>query len=80
MRDRLLDTIARNMPELYRFTLATYSCGPSLVFGDKLIPSREGSQQGYPLSALVFCDSIQPIINQLDSDLEVGFMDDLSVN
>ena len=25
-RDLLLDTLAKNMPELYRFTLATYSC------------------------------------------------------
>ena len=25
-RDLLLDTMAKNMPELHRFTLATYSC------------------------------------------------------
>ena len=56
-----------------RFTLACYS------FGDQLIPSREGSQQGDPLSALALCESIQPVINGLDSDLETGFMDDLSV-
>ena len=79
-RDLLLDTVPRNMPELYRFTLATYSCEPSLTFGDQVIPSREGSQQGDPLSALKFCESIQPVINELDSDLEIGFMDDLSLS
>ena len=25
-RDFLLDTVARNIPQLYRFTLATYGC------------------------------------------------------
>ena len=79
-RDLILDTVARNMPELYRFTLATYSCEPSLTFGDQAIPSREGSQQGDPLSGLEFCESIQPVINKLDSDLEIGFMDDLSLS
>ena len=30
-RGLLLDTVARNTPELYRFTLATYPCEPALV-------------------------------------------------
>ena len=47
-RDLLLDTMAKNMPELYRFTLATYFCEPTLVYGDQTILSREGSQQGDP--------------------------------
>ena len=29
-RDLLLDTMAKNIPELYRFTLAKYSCEPTL--------------------------------------------------
>ena len=75
--DLLLDTVARNTPELYRFTLATYECDPTLVYGSHTIPSREGPQQGDPLSSLEFCESIQPILNELDSDLEIGFIDDL---
>ena len=60
-RNLLLDTVAINTPELYRFTLATYECVPTLVYGSHTIPSREGPQQGYPLSSLAFCESIQPI-------------------
>ena len=78
-RDLLLDTVARNTPALYRFTLATYECDPTLVYGSHTIPSREGSQQGDPLSSLEFYESIQPILNELDSDLEIGFIDDLSM-
>ena len=45
-RDLLLDKIAKNILELYRFTLAKYSCEPTLVYDEHTIPSREGSQQG----------------------------------
>ena len=79
-RDLFLDTVARNTPELYRFTLATYECDPTLVYGSHTIPSREGPQQSDPLSSLEFCESIQPILNELDSDLEIGFIDDLSMS
>ena len=49
-RDLLLDTVARNTPELYQFTLATYEYDPTLVYGSHTIPSGEGQQQGDPLS------------------------------
>ena len=79
-RNLLLDTVARNTPELYRFTLATFECDPTLVHGSHTIPFREVPQQGDPLSSLEFCESIQAILNQLDSDLEIGFIDDLSMS
>ena len=72
--------MARNTPELYRFTLATYECVPTLVYGSHTIPSREDPQQGDSLSSLEFCESIQPILNELDSDLGIGFIDDLSMS
>ena len=65
------------MPKLYRFTLATYSSELTLVYGDQKILSREGYQQGDLLSSLEFCESIQPVINEVDSDIEIGFMDDI---
>ena len=40
--------MAKNMPERYRFTLTKYSCEPALIYGDQMIPSTEGSQQGDP--------------------------------
>ena len=67
-RDPLLETVARNTPELCRFTLATYECDPTLVYGSHTIHSREGPQQGDLLSSFEFCELIQPILNELDSD------------
>ena len=48
-----------------------------IVYGDQLIPSREGPQQGDPLSSLEVCEAVQPILKYLSSDLEIGFIDDL---
>ena len=79
-RDLLLDTVARNIPQLYRVTLATYRCEPTQVYGNQLIASREDSQKGYSLSSLEFCKAVHPILNDLNSDLEVGFIDDLSLS
>ena len=31
-RDLLLDKMAKNVPKLYRFTLATYSCEPAYIY------------------------------------------------
>ena len=79
-RDVLLETVARNTPELYRFTFTTYACGLTLVYANHIIPFREGPQQGDPLSSLEFCESIRPILSDLESDLESGFIDDLSMS
>ena len=78
--DLLLDTMTKNMPELYRFTLATYSCEPALIHGDQMMPSREGSQQGDPMSSLEFCEAIQPVLNDLDSEVNIGLMNDVSLS
>ena len=79
-RSQLLVTMARNIQELYRFTLATYECDQTLIYGTHTIPSRDGPQHGDPLSSLKFCESIQPILNELDSDLEIGSIDDLFIS
>ena len=49
------------------------------MYGAHTIPSRVGSQQGYHLSYLEFCEAIQPVLDDLDSELDIGFMDDLSI-
>ena len=40
-----------NNTELYCFAFAKYSCEPKLVYGNHIILSREGNQQGDPLSS-----------------------------
>ena len=45
-----------------------------------MIPSREGSQQGDITSSLEFCEAIQPVLNDLDSEVNIGIMDDVSLS
>jgi len=50
-----------------------------LKFGDFVISSEEGVQQGDPLGPLEFCLVINPLIRSLSSELCVGFLDDLTL-
>ena len=55
---------------------SAYAC-PSLLFcGDHTLLSAEGVQQGDPLGPLLFCITIQPLIQRLHSDFSVFYLDD----
>ena len=47
-RDTILESMAQNKPELYKFVLASHSCEAKLMFGEHIVLSRESSQQGDP--------------------------------
>ena len=79
-RDLVFDSIAVKIPELYCFVYASCSSNPILTFRSRVILSKEGFQQGNPLSSLDFCDTIHPILSSLNSDLRIGFMDDFSLS
>ena len=74
-----LETTSINTSELYQFVHATSSCDPILSYGSHKIRSKEGFQQGDPLSALEFCETVQPLLSSLDSDVNLGFMDHFTI-
>ena len=78
-RDSLLEAVARDIPELYSFAHASYSCRPMLRHGSSIIRSEEGTQQGDPMGPLEFCIALQPILSELKSELRVAFLDDLTL-
>ena len=78
-RDRILKTIADQMPGLYRFCWLFYGNATALRFGDNTVWSAEGVQQGDPLGPLLFCLTIQPQLRSLSSDLVAAYMDDVTV-
>ena len=39
---------------------------------------RRGSQQGDPVGPVLFCNTIQPLLTSLDSDLNLGYLDNVS--
>jgi len=61
-RDLILDSIATNIPEIYRLVYSVFSCEPVLTFGSHEILSSEGAHQGDPLGSLEFCEAIHPLL------------------
>ena len=47
-----------------------------LFCGDQVLLSAEGVQQGDPLGPLLFCITIQPLIQNLQSQFKVFYLDD----
>ena len=47
-----------------------------LYFGEHVIPSHEGVHQRDPLGQLLFSLAIQPLIEKLESEINVWYLDD----
>jgi len=53
---------------------------PSVLFhGQYTVSSEEGPEQGDPVGPLLFCNTIQPLLTSLDSNLNLGYLDDVSL-
>ena len=78
-RDSMLQAAHDNTPGIYKFCHLAYSRPSTLAFGDRTISSEEGPQQGDPLGAALFCETIHPLLTSLSSELEIGYMDDLTL-
>ena len=75
----MLLAIRDYLPELYAFCFSSYSQPSHLYFGSYIISSQEGPQQGDPLDLLLFCYAISPLLNSLQSDLTLGYLDNLTL-
>ena len=75
-RDKILDAVKRNCPELFHFVFSAYGSPSFLFCGDYIIRSEEGVQQGDPLGPLLFCLTIQPLVSQIQSEFKVFYLDD----
>jgi len=78
-RDSILSAVFQQSPEIYNYCRLAYSQSSTLWFGEHMIMSEEGAQQGDPLGPLLFCVTVQPLLSSLQSPLTVGFMDDLTL-
>lgn len=54
-RDKMLNAVKLLAPSIYPFVHSAYSSSSSYFWGDKIIPSAEGVQQGDPIGPLLFC-------------------------
>jgi hypothetical protein len=63
-------------PTSLPFFYQCYRNPSTLFFGDHLISSSFGAQQGDPCSPMIFSHAIQPIFLSLDSQLNIWYLDD----
>ena len=51
-----------------------------LFHGSYTVSSQEGPQQGDPKVHLLFCNTIQPMLSSVESELNLWFFDDVFLN
>lgn len=75
-RDVMLAEIKNKTPQIYHYLRQCYLKPTFQSFGDKILSSQVGAQQGDPAGPLIFSLAIHPLISQLNSELNVWFLDD----
>ena len=75
-RDKMLYTVFRKRGQIYNYTHSAYSETSHLFFGDKVIQSQEGCQQGDREGPALFSDTIQDLVNHMVSQYNVWYLDD----
>ena len=78
-RDCILESVRVRIPDIFNFCKLAYGDASYLSFRGTEILSQEGCQQGDPLGPLLFSLTLHPIIESLQSDLVLGYLDDLAL-
>ena len=69
-RTKFLDACRRHVPEAYAYALAAYGEKTTLQFGEALISSESGCQQGCPLAMLLYALAEADAEDNIDPDLK----------
>ena len=78
-RDVMLEAVLEKVPGIYKFCHLSYNKPSELVYSGHTIYSKEGPQQGDPLGPLLFCGTINPLLQSLACNLKLAYMDDVTL-
>jgi len=70
-RDSILEAVAKYFPELLAQS--------SVQFGDFVLQSAEGAQQGDPTGPLYFCLTFKELLESQQSELVLRYLDDVAL-
>ena len=79
-RQFMLEKVFEIHPEVYKYSRSAYNQPSFLFYGDSVIKSCEGTQQGDPESPALFSDSIQDLIDSLESKINLWYLDDRNLS
>ena len=75
-RDKMLTAVRQKVPGLFPLIHSAYSSPSCLFFGESTLQSAEGVQQGDPLGPLQFCLTIHDMLQQVNCEFGVFYLDD----
>jgi len=76
----MLNAVADRMPEIYAFCHSAYTVNhPPCFVVQFVFFSLVGRQQGNPVGPLLFCNTVQPLLNSMESVLTLGFLNDFTL-
>ena len=67
----MLNHVYSNRPELYNYTHCAYSKPSYLFYESSVIMSEDGTQQGDLEAPPLFAGTIQTLVKQLDSKINI---------
>ena len=78
-RDAIFEAVAKHFPELFMYVTSSMGSPSNLQFGNYVLHSNEGAQQGDPLGPLYFCLTIKELMESMQSELVLGYLDDITL-
>jgi len=78
-RNYMLQGVLDRAPGIYKLCHLSHSQPTVLSYNRHTIMPHEGPQQGDPLSASLFCNTIHPMLQSLSSPLVSAYMDDVTI-
>lgn len=75
-RNYMLNKVLDFFPEIYNYVWQSYSSPSHLTFSEFLLTSTSGCQQGDPLGPFLFSLTIQSIIQELNAEFNIWYLDD----
>ena len=78
-RDAMLRQVALDTPAIYAYVYQTYANPSHLFFGDELLNSKEGVQQGDPLGPFLYSITVMNLLRGCESELNLWYLDDANL-
>ena len=81
-RPKMFDFVRKHFPSISNYVERTYGISSELLYGEFIVSSSSGVQQGDPLSPALFCLILQPLLEVIaaNSDIKVfAYLDDTNI-